>query len=134
MADRKRVELPPGCMITDRRTWERQQRRVSALEVENRRLAERVQGLENANVAIRERVAEAEDAALEAMTEAETLRNRLGSARRASDLALPALRAAQRALARVRDGHGRNAFGGAVEDARNACSKAIREAAKIGNG
>ncbi|KKK98816.1 hypothetical protein LCGC14_2639010, partial [marine sediment metagenome] len=43
------VELPDGCLITDRRTWERQQRTVARLQHERRHLAERLQLLETAN-------------------------------------------------------------------------------------
>lgn len=128
---KKLVELPDGCMITDRRTWERQQRRVASLEVENRRLAERLQGLETANEALRERVAEAEDIAVDQMAAAEIAEQKADRARTASDLSIKALRAANTALGRVRQNMGRSAYGGTLTDAHDLVRKAIRSAAKI---
>lgn len=48
------------------------------------------------------------------------------------DLALKALRASDRALARVRQNMGRSAYGGSLTDAHDLVRKAIRAAAKIG--
>ena len=131
MTEKKRVELPPGCMITDRRTWERQQQRASRVESENRLYAERIQGLTVANEALRRRVAEAEDLALDALASAEQERSRADRGRTASDQSLKALRLSKRALDRVLEGSGRNSFGGALIDAHGAVTKAIAANAKI---
>ena len=123
-----KVELPPGCIITDRRTWERQQRRVASLEAENRRLAQALQLRDTANEALRDRVAQAEDAALEAMTEAEELRNarsvkevRHGRVKRALQLSLSAL---ERVWAGAT---GRNDYGGTIHKALPAVRKALKD-------
>ena len=128
---KKTVELPPGCMITDRGTWERQRLRMSRLEHENRRLAERLQNLETANEALRRSIAEAEELAIQAMADAEQARAEASRGRLASDLALKALRTSRNTLGRVRASNGRSAFGGALTDAYDACQNALKAAAKI---
>ena len=120
-------------MITDRRTWERQQARLSRVEAENRQYAHRVQGLSVANEALRERVAEAEDLAVDAMADAEAQLQKAGRAGLASTLTVKAVRLSKRALDRVLEGSGRSSFGGALTEARDACRKALAAVTKVGD-
>lgn len=122
------VELPPECMITDKRTWERQQRRLAVAEGQARSRAERLQLLETANEALRHRVAEAEEAALEAMAEAETVLNRrsvkelqVGRVKRALMLALTAL---ERVWAGAPS---KGVYGGTIDKALPAVKRALKD-------
>ncbi len=72
----KKVELPDGCIITDKRTWDRQQSQLARAEAEVSRLAEEIQGTRAANEALRKRVAEAEAVALEALANEEILQRK----------------------------------------------------------
>ena len=64
-----KVELPPDCIVTDRRTWERQQREHARLKHENREYARRLQGLVAANEALRRQLGESEELTINALTE-----------------------------------------------------------------
>lgn len=125
------IELPPGCMVTDRRTWERQQRRLAALEHESSERAERIQHLRAANEALRRRVAEAEAIALDALGKAEKATSRSD---RASDTLVSVKRAlviAERALEKVVDAGPTNTFGGDPKAALSAVRSAIHKLAGV---
>lgn len=118
------VELPPECIITDRRTWERQRTELGRLEGTTRVQAERIQALVQANEALRRRVAQAEALALEQLARAEKEQARADAL---ADRVAPLARActlAQGALRQVVASGGRGTHGGKPQDALDAIARA----------
>lgn len=138
------VELPPGCIITSRSLWERQQEDASRLEAQNRRLAEDLQlarttagGLRRtltaANVALRKRLEESETLAMQAMADLEQERGVRVAREVSRGKIRRALTLAEEALERVWAGvQSRNAYGGTVDKAVHAIRSALADFRKTG--
>ncbi len=124
----KKVELPPGCIITDRRTWDRQQRIAVRLEAENRKMAERLQLLVAGNEALRRRIAETEEIAVGCMMQVEEMEDKLAAAldyRMKTKAVRRALRLARNVLERVLASvPSKTAYGGEIASALRAVKSA----------
>lgn len=123
----KKVELPQDCIITDRRTWERQQREAAKLRHEHGQLARRVQALQASNEALRRQLGESEELTIKALSDAEDHKLRADRSITITGTVKRALKLAEEALDRVSLANHRNAYGGTVGPALRAVRKAIAQ-------
>lgn len=131
MPSPKTVELPPDCIITDRRTWERHERELSRLRSDNRRLAERLQFLTASNEAIRQRIAEAEEIATDAMSREEDGRRLSDGIVEIVQVCLNALGIARSGLNAAAAGSSPGAYGGKLKKGKSACNSASARARRF---
>lgn len=134
MPAKKTVELPPDCIITDRRTWERHEREVARLRSENRRMAERLQALTASNEAIRRRIEEAEEIATDALSREEDARRLTDGVVEVVQVCLRALGIARTGLNAAVTGSSLGAHGGKLRKGKDACNSASARARRFLEG